>query len=304
MKRSLLLLLVILFLLSACSSQSHDTVNETSPQESGDYVETTEASAPSADVGVIDPNRMIELTYDYRFETKDYMRSYDHLMTLIEEHDAYVADSFVDIQPAREKNLHTGQFTIKVPKDNVQPFVSGLQENVGTMLSQSSQTIDHTAEYQDNATRLSSERKKLEALNALYARAETMEDIMAIQSQIIDTQTRIDQLEGSQKAIESRVDYTTIHLNLVEVFEVSEAQSQDPSFGARVMFAIKDSLRSFVDGAQSVVIALIYLLPPLIILMVLVLIGRMIWNKYKETYPTRPKRWTRVKTDENKKKDD
>lgn len=286
-KKIVLFIMMFSLLFTACGGRdtTTDTVNPS--YETGDATVTEAAraepneDAPNiVDIGVVDPSRMVEILYTLNLETKDFQASSSSLIQLVSKEGGYIAASNVYTSPSYEKDLYTGEYTIKVPRDNVMAFIEGLTDNVGTVLEQNTQTVDHTDAYKNNEIRLSSERSKLEALNALYERADTIEDIMAIQAQIIETQTTIDSLEGAQQTIETSVEYSTVTVYLREVFEITEADSRDPSFGSRIGAAIKNSWRNVVDFFQNTVIALIYLVPLLLIFATIAFVVYLLWKRF------------------------
>lgn len=224
--------------------------------------------------------RMISYSYSLSFESQDYSADFARLDQAIRKQDGYIASSDLNIRRTYEKPLHSAYFSVKIPQDKAQAFLAEITDGLGTLTSQSSNSQDYTDQYQDSQIRLESEQKKLEALNKLYDKAETMEDIMAIQAQIIDCQSRIDQLEASQKQIEGLTQYASFDIWLEEVFVLTEAEREDPSFASQLGVAFHNSLHNIAAFFQGLVLFLAlawpFLLLGLVALWLLVGLGRRI----------------------------
>ncbi len=230
--------------------------------------------------------RMISYSYSLSFESQDYSADFARLDQAIRKQDGYIASSDLSIRRTYEKPLHSAYFSVKIPQDKAQAFLAEITEGLGTLTSQSSNSQDYTEQYQDSQIRLESEQKKLEALNKLYDKAESMEDIMAIQAQIIDCQSRIDQLEASQKQIEGLTQYASFDIWLEEVFVLTPAEREDPSFASQLGVAFRNSLHNIAAFFQGLVLFLAlawpFLLLGLVVLWLLVGLGRRIRHNRRD----------------------
>lgn len=218
------------------------------------------------------PGRMIALTYSFQLESTDYEKDVATLDRLIAENEGYISSSNLSVRPSKEKDLHSAFFQIKIPRDKAEFFRKAVTAEVGTLRSSSSNSQDFTESYSDTALRLVSEKKKLDAFNELYKKAESMEDIMAIQSQIIDCQSRIDQMEASQREIEGRVNFSDFSISLEEVFLLSPVASQDPSFSSRLSEAFAASLTGLKSGLEDLLLFIAEFWPILLVLIFIALL--------------------------------
>lgn len=214
--------------------------------------------------------RMISYSYSLSFETQDYSADYARLDQAIRKQGGYIASSDLTIHQTYEKPLHSAYFSVKIPQDKAADFLAEITDSLGTLTSQSSNSQDYTDQYQDTQIRLESEQKKLEALNKLYDKAENMEDIMAIQAQIIDCQSRIDQLEASQKQIEGLTNYASFDIQLEEVFVLTEAEREDPSFASQLGVAFDNSLKNISSFFQGLVLFLALAWPFILLLLAVI----------------------------------
>lgn len=241
--------------------------NEEAPAPTSEAFEAVEKDSVRQDSG-----RMIALTYSFQLESTDYDKDVATLDRLIAENEGYISSSDLSVQPSKEKDIHSAFFQVKIPRDKAEFFRKAVMAEVGTLRSSSSNSQDFTESYSDTALRLVSEKKKLDAFNELYKKAESMKDIMAIQSQIIDCQSRIDQMESSQRVIEGKVNFSDFSISLKEVFLLSPVASQDPSFSSRLSEAFAASLTGLKSGLEDLLLFIVEFWPILLVLIFIVLL--------------------------------
>ena len=117
---------------------------------------------------------------------------------------------------------------------------------------------DVSAAYYDTEGRLKTQQIKLERLQALLAKAEKMEDIITIESAISETEQTIDDLSGTLRRYDGKVDYATVYITLSEVYKLSTVEEVPDSFGTRLGTAFSQGLANFVDGLENLAVALAY----------------------------------------------
>ena len=131
-----------------------------------------------------------------------------------------------------------GEYTVRIPSENYGTFVSETKgmERV-TSFSENVQNISQS--YYDTELRLESAKTKLASLNDLMAKAEDMEDIITIQNAINDVQYEIDSLSGTLRNYDQLVGFSTIHLYINEVPELSDVQQPVIGFGQQLAQAFE-----------------------------------------------------------------
>ena len=88
--------------------------------------------------------------------------------------------------------------------------------------------------------------------------AETMEDIITIESAISETELAIEQLTGTLRSYDALVDFATVHLSLEEVYQLSNVEQAPQGFGDRVGGAFSSGWSAFVTALGNLVVALAY----------------------------------------------
>ena len=190
-------------------------------------------------------------TANLDMETLEFDQAVSDLAALTAELGGYYEQSSV----SESGSTRRASYTVRVPAQNYRAFVSQVGE-LCHLLSLNEYTEDVSEMYYDTAGRLETQRTKLARLQALLAEAESMEDIITIESAISETEETIDRLSGTLRHYDALVDYSTVDIYLREV-KVYEPEP-DPTYGARLGTAFVDGLKGFASGLGDILVALAY----------------------------------------------
>ena len=131
--------------------------------------------------------------------------------------------------------------TIRIPKEKLDTFLQTMGEE-SNIVSQSESVTDVTLQYVD----LESHKKALvteqDRLLELLEQAETVEDIMTIESRLSDVRYQIDSMESQLRTYDNQVDYSTVNLSIDEVEQYTP--SPDISAGEKMKQGFTDSLKA------------------------------------------------------------
>ena len=276
MKRRLLasfLMVMLLLSLTACGggSASNSAAEETmdfattesmvmdeAPMEMG-YSEiavedTVEAESAAGNMGAVVMGQKLIRTAWLELESTEFDEAAQALKDLTEEYGGYFENSSV----ANHKNgSRWGDYTIRVPAERFEAFLN----QAGTLchLTWQEVTQDDVSEvYYDTEGRLKTQEIKLERLQALLAKAEVMEDIITLESAISETEWQIENLSGTLRHYDGMVNYATVHVNLSEVYKLSNVEEVPDTFGQRMAAAFGDGWSSFLNGMENFAVALAY----------------------------------------------
>ena len=207
----------------------------------------------TGDSGTVQERKMIHRA-ELELETTDFDQAVADLADLTEQMGGYYESSTV---ADRGSDYRWANYTIRVPADQYRAFL----DQAGTLCHETwrNTTQDDVSEaYYDVQGRLTTQRVKLERLQALLEQAENMEDIITIESAISETQESIDRLSGSLQHYDSMVDYATVYITLNEVYQLSTVQQTPAGFAQRLGNAFAGGWRGFLTGMESLVVALAY----------------------------------------------
>lgn len=263
MKRTVSVLLLVLFLLTGCGASSNSAgTTESAPQVSYDYgwlengasqdskeEPTTDTAGTATNLsGALDNAKMI-YTADVTLQTKEYDTAYDALNALVSELGGYFERRELD-QGSSYRSVYC---VVRVPAEQFTPFLDR-SGTIATMTYRNESSENVSEAYYDLESRLVTQRTKLDRLQELLAQAESMEDIITIESAISETELTIEQLTGNLRHYDSLIGYATINVSLREVYRLSTEQEAPVTFGARLATACKRGLTNGVSNLEDFLI--------------------------------------------------
>lgn len=265
MKRmvSLLLTLVLALLLAGCGGNAAAAADSAAaPRDNGSgYWNTTadtdsisedqnmayEAEEPGASAyndSKAQSDRPAKKVYTgyMEMQTLDFDKASGDIDALVKELGGYFQQSSVSNRG--NSGYRYGSYTIRIPSAQFDTFL----QKAGTLchlVYSSTGTDDVSETYYDTEARLETARIKLERLQALLAKASSMDDIITIESAISETEWDIENLSGTLRRYDALVDYATIDVELSEVYKLSGQDEAVTTFGGRLG-------QSFVNGLRAV----------------------------------------------------
>ncbi len=233
-----------------------------------------EFSAAVSDEAV-SPQKIVR-TVSLSLSTRSFEEDLTKLNTALADQNGYV--EYSDIA-ADSGSLRYASMTLRIPKDNLDAYLQQVT-GVGQTVSITESREDVSERYSDTATRLQTQTTKMERLLDLLSKASLVEDILAIEREIADTQYQIDSLTGSLQGMDSKVDYSTVQLYIAE--EVLSPSADQLSLTERIRLAVSDAWMITLKFLENFVILLSVSLPYLALLTILVLITKTIIRRKKK----------------------
>lgn len=220
-------------------------------QSASGYNRDSAAPAPAAPDAA--GGDKIIYTADLDLETTDFDGAVAALKALTEECGGYFSSSSL----SNGGSYRSAGYTVRVPADRYRDFLDRAGRTAH-LLDLYEYADDVSEEYYDTAGRLQTQQTKLDRLRELLAQAGSMEDIIAIESAISDTEEQIDRLSGQLRWYDARVDYATVDVSLREVSRLSNVPEPAQGFGSRMMTSLKAGLAGFADGMEGLLLVLAY----------------------------------------------
>lgn len=299
------LALSLMFLLCACGAKesSNGAYYQSSPSaaaydSSADYYETSEAEvyydsgsglasmdngsvdAPEAPSEDLNPDKII-YSADARVETTEFEKTIDALNALIAEYGGFVESSSVSSGSLYsisrgDKYNRSANYTIRIPSQHFNTVMNSLS-TLGNVPSTSVYSENISAQYYDTQARLEAYRTQEQTLNAMMEKAETIEDVLAIEDKLTDLRYRIESLQSTMKNWDRKVSYSTISLRISEVSEYSPEPEE--SYLSRLGRAFKTGFESFVEFLGDLLVFLASALPFLVVLAIIIFVLRPVVRK-------------------------
>ncbi len=170
-----------------------------------------------------------------------------------------------DEQTSREADPET-VLTLKVPPAAFDRVIDQLAE-LGELESKQIATDDVTAQVVDLDSRIATAEASVERLRALIIRAEDIDDIALLESQLLDRETTLESLRGERRTIGDQVALATITVTLQPTPESPDTPAAEPDELPGFLDALQGGWDALLTAGSVVLLAVFALLPwvPLLI---------------------------------------
>lgn len=275
---------------SGATATSSAAIQEVAGAAMEDAANGTDGGAGVTDLdsGALTPQDSRKIIYNATLwlETKQFDQASADLLEAASQAGAYVQSS--ESSGSAEQGNRSVYYTLRVPAENYSEFLNAAAQ-AANLIRRSESSQDVTAEYVDLEARLASLEQQRQRLDELAAQAESLEDLLAIESQRSEVQYQIESYTGQMNVLQDQISYSTVDVYLDEVTELTP---QSPSFVSRVGSAFRGSWNGFVSVVQELVIGLIYLLPFLVVAAVVIALVVLLARRAakKRPQPVPPKR--------------
>ena len=157
----------------------------------------------------------------------------------------------------------SANIVLRVPSDTFEAVMQEI-ETVGTLTQREVQSRDVTAEYTDLHAEKQALENQISRLTQILGKAETVEEILKVQSAIDSAQLNLDRVTGRLKLLESQIDEATITVS------VREGEPIGIDSGFSISSIINTGIAAFLFMIGIIIVAVFALLP-------LVVIGGIAW---------------------------
>lgn len=236
-----------------------------------DGLTTDDAAAAATDKKII---RTASLT----IQTQTFEDSLNALKSACEGQGGWIESSSESLNSY--SGLRTAYLTLRIPQDGLDSYLDSA-DGLGRITSRSESAQDVTASYQDTQTRLNTQLALMERLQALITESGDLSDLLALESQIADTQYQIDTLQSSLNATDRQVTYSTVSVTLREEKTV-ELTDATVSLGDRIKSAVQVGWNALTSFLQDMVVFLVAASPFIAIAIAAYILARIIIKRRKK----------------------
>lgn len=261
-----MLLVLMCGVLSACGSDGAKSESSIAYDNNGSsdlyYEESYESEwndGVAEETGSVSDNRKLIKTVDLTAETYEF----DKLIATIESKVAALGGYMESTSIHTNYNdLKYGDFIIRVPVNKLDKFVTEFSE-ISNITDESTRQEDVTLSYVD----LESHKAALEAeetsLLSLLENAQSIEDIIALQSRLSEVRYQIESMESQLRTMDNLIDYATIYLYIEEVETYTPVE--ETSMGEKISTGFMNSLKQVSNGFKNFIIFVLVNSPYLVI---------------------------------------
>lgn len=288
-------ILVIAALFSSCGSSGYDSLSKSqSAMPAADIAVSTSAYYGDADFnGVGDEaaayedsistgsdtsgtvnndlsKRKIIKTASVNFETLDYDRFMSELSACIAKFGGYVQNEESYGESYSYRSNRSAYITARVPVDQYDSFMNDVC-GIGNMTYKSEGTNDVTMTYVDIESHVRALETEYNTLLEILEKAESVEDVISIQSRISDVTYRIESYKSQLRQYDDLISYCTININISEV-ERERQNVREMTFGEKIASGLSDTFATIAKDASDFAVWFVVSLPYIIIWAVLIAI--------------------------------
>lgn len=210
-------------------------------------------------------------TVSMSMETKEFDTLLENIRSKVEELGGYIESS--EVSGSSYYSLQGNRYawmTLRIPADKLDGFVTIVSE-LGNVTSKNESVQDITLQYVD----VESHKKALETeqtrLLELLEKAESMEDIIAIESRLSEVRYELQSYGSTLRTYDNQVNYSTVSINISEVERVTPV-IEERTFFEEVQYRLSDNLYDIGQGMRNFAIWLISSLPYLFIWAVIIIV--------------------------------
>ena len=209
--------------------------------------------------------------------------SFDHRLAdvraLVQRENGFIAGTDAQANPQTNESIRTGVVTFMVPADKFDETIDQLSQ-LGKVQNEHISGQDVSAQYVDLQARLANQQAQRDAMLVLLRRAQSISDIIAIQTQLGQITQQIEELKGQISYLDHNTSYSTVSVNIVELGAVTPTAGAD-NWG--FVTALGDAAHNFVTTINYIVTGLGAIGPMLIVIG----LAYLVWRRSGSPWPRR-----------------
>jgi hypothetical protein len=263
--RKLLIAAVILAAAVACgeaatSSQSHQSLSlsegtaQPAPGKSTAALPPGQTTyAPNQPVPVQGPLVIRQAQLTVSVTSGSFDSKLADVRQLVELEQGFIAGTDAQVNPQfSDDRIRTGVISFMVPAKNFDETIDAVAK-LGKVQNEHISGQDVSSQYVDLQARLANEEAQRNAMVALLQRAQSVNDIIAIQNQLGQITQQIEELKGQIQYLDHNTSFSTVTVNIVEAGAPAPAAAND-NWGFAT--ALGDAAHNFVTTINYMITGL------------------------------------------------
>jgi len=249
-------------------------VQDSTEMQNSALAKTTALTAGS----VIPAAPMIARTVSLTILVRDVPSSRSALDAILAQHHGYAAQLNINTP---ENSARSFNAALRIPAPELAAALPDLRK-LGRVQSESQSGEEVTQQHTDLVVRLNNARETEERLRAiLQQRTGKVSEVLEVEEQISNTRGEIERMEAEQKALEHRVDFASVDLQLTEEYK-DQFNPSSSSIGTRMRNAFVTGIHNAGNSLLGIVLFFEEYGPVLLVwLVVLVTPIWSLWRRYR-----------------------
>jgi len=216
-----LALAALALVLGACSQAGAPTAARSAGGQGGQVATgfaadstAVKAGAPAPDQGI--PTVVVNADRNLILTAKIDMRSKDPWATsqAVQQLAVSLGGDVLSVSESGTSDNRNASLSIRVPSRSFQEAIRQIRALDGEVQSSNVSGQDVTDQFVDLQARLTAKQAEEARYNALLVRANTIDEILKIDSALSNVRTQVEQLTGQINSIKARTDYSTISMSV------------------------------------------------------------------------------------------
>ena len=298
-KNAVWALALVTLLLGGCGSKADrssataadmETAEEAAYDAAGTYLSDDIYSVDSAEVTddvaedgaatpqVEDTSRKLIKNVNLSVETETFEELLATITEKTESFSGYIEESYTyNGSNYYGRGTRNASMTVRIPAQQLDAFLSSVSE-VSNVISRNDSVSDVTLQYVDMESHKKALTAEQDRLLELLEQAESVEDIITIESRLSDVRYQIESMESQLRTLQNQVSYSTVYLDIQEVEKLTPVEEQ--TRGEMIREGFVDSLygvgNGVLDFGTAVIIDLPYLVVWAAVILLVILIIRLL----------------------------
>lgn len=237
------------------------------PLPPGSRIQKATGAIVSADTSPVAQSLapMIARTASLIIVVKDFNASRSVLDAILARHQGYSAQLDIETPQNASRNFKA---SLRVPAAGLPATIDELR-SLGVVVNETQSGEEVSQQHTDLVARLKNARETEERFRAiLEQRTGKIEDVLQVEQEIERVRGEIETMEADQKALEHRVDFATVDLQLTEEYQ-AHLDASSTSASTRTRNAFVNGYRNAVDTMLGIVLFFAEYGPTMLIFVVL-----------------------------------
>ena len=222
---------------------------------------------------IVDNKKMI-LTANLSLSTQNLDDVVDELLNNVNKYNGYIQSSSTYTSSYNNRKYEA---TIRIPAKDYQEFINQLKTS-SNVVRYSEELEDITEQYSDLEARINSLKAQEAKVLEFYEHAESIEDLMSIESRLSELRYQIEAYETRIKNYDLLINYSTLYLT---IDETKIFVTEKTSFIKRLGISFISGASNLINNIENLLIDIAYNIWTIILLLIIGFIGYKIFKRLK-----------------------
>lgn len=251
----------------------------------------------------IEIGRKLIKTVSMDVETEEFDSLISKLLNRISGFGGYIESSNTNNSSYYRSNGRHANYVVRIPSERLDELVGNVTE-LANVTWKEENVQDITLHYIDIESHKIALQTEQERLLVLMEQAETVEDLITIESRLSEIRYQIQSYESTLRTYDNQVNYSTLHLAISEVKKLTP--QEEPSVWKKIQDGFIENLDQVIKGVRDFFVEVMIAIPYLLLWGIVLFFGCWIGKKLIKKTKGKEVFWhfRKVRTTKNSKIDE